>query len=73
MGVGMAVGEGVGVGAAAGVGVETRVTGGTTLSPEESHAAKPRPMAKARIADISVRIPANARSICSGVEARQWV
>ena len=75
VGVGVDVGVGVGVGVRVdvGAGVETRVVVGPTVSPGESHADKARPMAKARTADISVRITASARSICSGVEARRWV
>ena len=74
-GVGVRVDVGAGVGAEVdvGVGVETRIGVGPTVSPGESHADKARPMAKARMADISVRITASARSICSGVEARRWV
>ena len=73
VGVGVDVGAGVGAKVDVGAGVETRVGVGPTVSPGESHADKARPMAKARMADISVRITASARSICSGVEARRWV
>ena len=71
--VDVGVGVGVGVDVGVGVGVETRVGVGPTVSPGESHADKARPMTKARMADISGRITASARSICSGVEARRWV